>query len=69
MNTTSNPHFSKNNLTELQQTVFEIINKIAIMWNLVVSQKSSAYLKFSSLQCFKCDIDKNFAKFRQIFMF
>ena len=39
------------------------------MWNLIVSQKSSAYLKFSSVQCFKCDIDKNFAKFRQIFIF
>ena len=38
---------------------------MAIMWNLIVSQKSFAQLLFSGFQWLKCDIDKNFASFRQ----
>ena len=38
---------------------------MAIMWNLIVSQKSFVQLLFSGFQWLKCDIDKSFSSFRQ----
>ena len=66
--TNYDPHFLKTTWPNCNKQFLKFLTKIllmAIMWNLIASQKSFVQLLSSGFQWLKCDIDKSFASFRQ----